>query len=77
MKTAISLPDETFHAANAAAQRLGISRSELFRRALEAWLATSEREAITRALDEVYVEPAPLDEALLRAQVAALPDEDW
>lgn len=38
MKTAISVPDETFAAAERAAARLGISRSEFFARAAQRWV---------------------------------------
>ncbi len=78
MKAAISLPDETFHAADDAARRLGISRSELFRHALGAWLEANAREGITDALDAVcQTQPSALPVRLLAAQVSSLPDEDW
>jgi len=38
MKTAISLPDSTFKEAEALAQQLGLSRSELYTKALQAYL---------------------------------------
>jgi len=38
MKTAISLPDPVFNQAEALAQQLGLSRSELYTRALQAYL---------------------------------------
>jgi metal-responsive CopG/Arc/MetJ family transcriptional regulator len=38
MKTAISIPDDIFKAADVAAKRLGISRSELFVRAVKEML---------------------------------------
>jgi metal-responsive CopG/Arc/MetJ family transcriptional regulator len=57
MKTAISLPDDTFHRVERAAQQLGVSRSEFFARAAESWLAALEdqdtTEAINRALHDV------------------------
>jgi len=54
MKTAISLPDALFEAAEALARRLDISRSELYRRAVEAYLRRASRRAVTEALDAVY-----------------------
>jgi metal-responsive CopG/Arc/MetJ family transcriptional regulator len=52
MKTAVSLPDPLFRDADRAAKRLGISRSELYARALAEFL---ERELeVTLALDRVY-----------------------
>lgn len=55
MKTAISLPDDTFRRVEEAAKQLGVSRSEFFARAAERWLETlsddGTTEAINRALD--------------------------
>jgi metal-responsive CopG/Arc/MetJ family transcriptional regulator len=51
MKTAISLPDETFHRVDQAAKRLGVSRSELFVRAAESWLDTLGDDGTTDAID--------------------------
>ena len=57
MKTAISLPDDTFARADAAAKKLGISRSQFFAKAAERWLYELEgpeiTEAINRALEGV------------------------
>lgn len=51
MKTAISLPDETFRRVDDAAKRLGLSRSELFARAAESWLDRLEDDGLTAAID--------------------------
>jgi len=57
MKTAISLPDETFERVERATAKLGISRSEFFARAADKWLLELEghelTEAINRALEGV------------------------
>jgi metal-responsive CopG/Arc/MetJ family transcriptional regulator len=57
MKTAISLPDETFERVEQATAKLGISRSEFFARAAEKWLQQLEgpelTEAINRALEGI------------------------
>lgn len=52
MKTAISVPDATFARVDAAAKRLGVSRSEFFSRAAERWLKELEGQHLTRAVDE-------------------------
>jgi predicted transcriptional regulator len=71
VKTAISLPDATFRRADLAARRLGLSRSELYVRALEAYLGPPSDDEITAKLDEVYTgQPGELDPALDRAQRA-------
>ena len=51
MKTAISLPDATFRRADLAARRLGLSRSELYVRALEAYLGPPSDDEITGDAD--------------------------
>ncbi len=82
MKTAISIPDELFGAAEQAAKRLGLSRSELYRKALRRFLAQHDDRAVTEALNEVYsaeFEPARLglDPELARLQAASLDREEW
>jgi len=54
MKTAISLPDPLFAAAERAARELGVSRSELYRRALVRFLQEHGDAAITARLDRVH-----------------------
>lgn len=57
MKTAISVPDQTFERVEQAAARLGVSRSEFFARAAERWLRdlddTDTTVAIDRALESI------------------------
>jgi len=52
MKTAISVPDETFERASRRAQQLGISRSEFFATAAKHYLETLDRESLTARIDE-------------------------
>ena len=54
MKTAISLPDNVFYAAEETAQNLGISRSALYLNALTEYLQKNNRKNITEKLNEVY-----------------------
>jgi metal-responsive CopG/Arc/MetJ family transcriptional regulator len=78
MKTAISIPDETFHDAEQTAARLGISRSELYARAVRAFVEAETDEHVTEALDAVYAtESSELDTGVAAAQSAALPRDDW
>ena len=80
MKTAISLPDALYDAANRLARRLGISRSEVFQRALDAYVNAHREAGVTEALDAVYSaggEVARLDAVLERLQAATLPKDDW
>jgi hypothetical protein len=78
MKTAISIPDPLFQAANALAARLGVSRSELIARAVSSYVVQHDDSAVTRRLDEIYaVAGAQPDPALVRAQARLLRDEGW
>ncbi len=51
MKTAISVPDETFCRVNRAARQLGVSRSEFFATAAERWLDDLDEHDRTKAID--------------------------
>jgi len=46
MKTAISLPDSVFDEAEALAQQLGLSRSELYTKALRAYLKKDRKSVV-------------------------------
>jgi hypothetical protein len=54
MKTAVSIPDETFLAAEQLAKARGLKRSELYKLALEEYLEKYSDEAITESLNRVY-----------------------
>jgi metal-responsive CopG/Arc/MetJ family transcriptional regulator len=78
VKTAISLPDPIFEEAEALAQQLGISRSELYTEALKAYLRRHNRERILSKLNEVYSkESSELDPVMAKMQHMSLPCEDW
>jgi metal-responsive CopG/Arc/MetJ family transcriptional regulator len=71
MKTAISMPDQTFHRVERAARELGVSRSEFFVRAAERWLHALEDGETTEAIDRV-IAGLPEDHAFTDAAAAAL-----
>jgi predicted transcriptional regulator len=79
MKTAISIPDELFEAAERVAERLGLSRSELYQRALAKYLEKESDAAITAHLDDIYgeEEPGELDPGLDAMQRGSIVREDW
>jgi metal-responsive CopG/Arc/MetJ family transcriptional regulator len=54
MKTAISIPDPVFRSAERLADRLGISRSELYCRAVKDLLERHDQVTITARLNEIY-----------------------
>ena len=60
------------------AKRLGVSRSELYARALAEFIAKHKADQITQRLNAVYAaEGGRLDPALAAAQSRALPRESW
>ena len=78
MKTAISIPDDVFDAAEAVARRLGMSRSELYTTAVQAFVASQQQTGVKEALDAVYAtEDAHLDSVVARLQALSLPQDDW
>jgi len=78
MKTAISIPDPIFEAAEDLAKRMGISRSELYAKAVDSFVQTRRGEEITAALNRLYAEESSeLDPVLAKLQFAALRREDW
>jgi predicted transcriptional regulator len=75
MKTAISLPDPVFRSADRLAARLGISRSELYCRAIKDLLARHDESGVTEQLDAIYGEPGAgegLDPVVAALQAATL-----
>lgn len=80
MKTAISIPDSLYNAAEGFAQRMGVSRSELYQVAVREYLRRHRYSAVTEALDEVYGpggEDSQVDPHLERLQLDALESTDW
>ena len=73
MKTAISIPDELFTQAEVTAQKLGLSRSELYSRAVRTFVEQHARADVTALLNEVYgAEESALEAPFRRAQAGAL-----
>jgi metal-responsive CopG/Arc/MetJ family transcriptional regulator len=78
VKTAISLPDSIFAEAEALAQQLGLSRRELYSKALQAYLSKYNRQQILSQLNRVYSEESSdLDPIFTTMQLISLPREDW
>lgn len=83
MKTAVSLPDPLFEEAERVAARLGLSRSELYARAISKFVREQSGDAITEAINRVVQKlPPALDPVLARLQAASLATdeggfEDW
>ena len=78
MKTAISIPDEVFDAAEEMARRLGMSRSQLYVTALREYMEAHRSRGVTARLDQVYeYQDSSLDLRVAEAQTDSLEDEDW
>jgi predicted transcriptional regulator len=79
MKTAVSIPDELFESAEGLARRLGMTRSELYAKALRDYLREHRGDGITERLDEVYgaEEEGGLDPVVARLQGRSLPEDEW
>ena len=76
MKTAVSIPDPVFRAADQLARRMRVSRSELYARALVRMLAQEDDASITARLNELYaVEDSSMDPVLEELQRQAL--REW
>jgi len=54
MKTVVLVPDRLFHLAEQLASRLGVSRSELYTKALAALIDKYRDDVITFRLNEIY-----------------------
>ena len=79
MKTAISIRDEIFEAAELVAARMGLSRSELYAKAVEEFVSRHSDERITERLDAVYGDDesaSALDANIERLQFLSLPPDD-
>jgi metal-responsive CopG/Arc/MetJ family transcriptional regulator len=80
MKTAISIPDRLFDAAERVSRRLGISRSRFYALAIEKVLEIDARRGIKQALDSIYSkENSRLDRRLAKMQSISVgtQDEEW
>jgi len=78
MKTAISIPDPLFQAAEIFAKRLKKSRSELYAEAVSEYINTHKNQDVTKTLNEIYAhEPSTVDQELYRMQVRSIVKEEW
>jgi hypothetical protein len=80
MKTAISIPDPVFEAAERLAARAGMSRSELYATAVAEYLARHRAAGVRERLDAVYEiesETARLASVMSIVQFESVPEDDW
>ena len=78
MKTAISIPDKLFQAADQYAKNHGFSRSNLYAKAVEQFLEQHPTDHITKQLNEVYSDKSSkLDQTLSTMQFNSIEKETW
>lgn len=82
MKTAISLPDETFERVSRRANDLGMSRSEFFTRAAQRYLDELDAQSLTGQIDRALESIHDTDEAGAAAvangfRVLEAVDDEW
>lgn len=80
MKTAISIPDRVFRSAEHLAARLGISRSQLYTKALSTLVEKHRDDLVKTRLDEIHGSGAvdsSLDRGLALAQQRSIGREKW
>ena len=78
MKSDISIPNPVFVAAKNLAKKMGVSLSDLYTAALNAYVAEHQMENITATLNQVYAdEPSNLEPELVKMQVISLEGEQW
>jgi hypothetical protein len=78
MKTAISIPDQIFEAAEEAAARLLLSRSELYAKAVAEFVEKHGRGDVTERLNQVYTGHAEgLDGAIGEMQWQSIGKDEW
>ncbi len=80
MKTAISIPDVVFEAAEQLAERIGMSRSELYSTAVAEYMARHRAAGVRERLDAAYEladETARLARVMSIVQTESVPEENW
>lgn len=76
MKTAVSIPDPVFQAAERLAERLGLNRSQLYTRALNLFIADTVGDDVTARLDDIYADAPPTVDGV-RAGRSLIDSGDW
>jgi metal-responsive CopG/Arc/MetJ family transcriptional regulator len=77
MKTAISLPDDVFMAAEAMVEARGWSRSHLYAQALRQYLKRQDPNEVTAQLNLVAEEASQENALRRKANRSALAASDW
>jgi metal-responsive CopG/Arc/MetJ family transcriptional regulator len=78
MKTAVSIPDKLFSEADNLAKSMGISRSELYQKAIDQFLHDNRFTGVTEKLNALYSGlESKLDDEVSEMQFHTINSEDW
>ena len=78
MKTAISVPDNLFKNAEKTAAKMGVSRSNLFSRAIKEYLDNHNPTHVTKKLNAIYSSTEnKLDKNIVEMQIQSIEKGDW
>ncbi len=78
MKTAISLPDPIFEAADVLAAKFKVSRSELYVMALEKFIQEHQETDVTNRINAfIEMHGQPVDEVFLSSSVKDMKKVEW
>ena len=78
MKVAVSIPDDVFEEADALAARLHTSRSDIYARALAAFVGEHDQDQVAEAMNHVVdAVGQPADEFTLAAARRVLHRSEW
>jgi metal-responsive CopG/Arc/MetJ family transcriptional regulator len=78
MKTAISIPPKVFESAEKFAEKMGVSRSQLYVTAIKNYLDSHLDDSVTAKLNEVYAQTdSKLDPALKKLQAKSISKDGW
>jgi hypothetical protein len=77
VKVAVSIPDDVFRAAEDAARRLRVPRSQFYAKAVLALVKQQENPDVTRKLDRVYGSRTAVDRALVDYARRKLRGVEW
>ena len=78
MKSDISIPNPIFHAAENLARKMGVSLSELYTAALNAYVVEHQKEDVTKTLNQVLeTEPSAVEPEMVKMLVLSIGGEEW
>jgi hypothetical protein len=78
MKSDISIPNPVFHAAENLAKKMGVSLSELYTAALNAYVAEHQKEDVTETLNRILeTEPSSVEPEMVKMLVLSIGGEEW